>query len=137
MRRYAPSSPPAQAAALLTALIGAAAALWGHHATSAPAFYAGVVLLCTALGPLAFAAGRERWPAPLLRMCSVLALCLVALLAIEFSWAAALAVKRTRPAPAPRPVFSYADARADPEGFRRWWQQHAQAFRSRPFIAEG
>ena len=45
-----------RAAALLVALLGAAATAWGHSSRSDAAFYAGVMLLIAALGPLAFAA---------------------------------------------------------------------------------
>ena len=119
-----------QAAALLAALTGAAAAAWGHRAPSTAVFYAGVMLLIAAMGPLAFAAGRGRWPALVLRLCSVITLSLVALLVIELCWATAEAVKRALPTPAPRPIFSYAEGRADPDALVRWRRHAASEFRT-------
>lgn len=122
--------------AALAGLLGSALATWGHFASSSPAFYLGVLVLIIAAGPLAFADGRGRWPAGLLRTGTVVAVALVGLLAIEAVLAAAAAVRRAQPATVPQPVFRYADARADPDAFRRWWQHSSEAFRSRPFIQE-
>jgi len=121
---------------VLTTLLGAGAAVWGYGTGSGQAFYTGVLLLIAGLGPLAFGTGRGRWPPAVLRACSAGALVLLAFLALELAWSAAAALSRSRPEATPKPVYSYAAARADPQGFRRWWKHSGKAFRSRPILME-
>jgi lysophospholipase L1-like esterase len=115
------------ASVLLVGLLGAGLACWGHAQNLALCFYAGAILLLTACGPLAFAAGRSRWPRVVLRSCFAVAIALAGLLATElvFAVGAALAAASQPagdPDAEPAPLFSYAEARAHPAAFRRWWR---------------
>lgn len=125
-------------ASLLVGLLGAAATavmVWGHLHDSVPAFYLGLLAAIAAFGPLAFAAGRDRWPAFALRLCTVVALVAVALLGIELVWAAVAALRNDQNEP-PEPVLTYADARAQPEQFRRWWEHAAATLRPSSLVVE-
>jgi lysophospholipase L1-like esterase len=105
----------------LSTLVGVGAAAWGHAASSGWAFYGGVIVLIAAFGPGAFAAGRGRWPAAVMRTCSASALVLLVFVGIELTWSVAAAVPRAEEELPMKWAWSYAEARANPRQFRRWW----------------
>lgn len=119
---------------ILSALLGVGAAAWGHTASSGWAFYGGVIALIAALGPGAFAAGRGRWPAAALRMCSAGALVLFVFVTIELAWSVAAAVPRADEEIPIKGTWSYAEARANPRQFRRWWNFVLEHFHGLPVM---
>jgi hypothetical protein len=119
---------------ILSTLIGVGAVAWGHAASSGWAFYGGVSALIAALGPGAFAAGRGRWPAAVMRACSASALVLLVFVAIELAWSVAAAVPRTDEEVPKKWDWSYAESRANPRQFLRWWNYVVEHFHGLPVI---
>lgn len=115
-------------------LLGVGAATWGHVARSGWAFHGGLIVLIAALGPGAFAAGRGRWPAATLRACSATALVLLLFVAIELTWSMAAAAPRSDGEIPEKWGWSYAEARANPDQFRRWWNHVVENFRGMPIL---
>jgi lysophospholipase L1-like esterase len=105
--------------------VGVALTAYGHTAASLPAFFAGLLIAAIALGPLAFAAARYRVPDIALRIGLFASVYILALLALELVWRG---VEFVKPEPAIVPVLSYEAARADPEAFRRWWNQRFRRY---------
>jgi hypothetical protein len=119
---------------ILPALLGLGAAVWGHTARSGWAFYGGVIALIATLGPGAFAAGRGRWPAAVMRAGSASALVLLVFVGIELGWSVAAAIPRADEEMPKKWAWSYAEARAHPRQFRRWWNYVLEHFHAKPIL---
>lgn len=114
---------------------GVALCAWGYAFRSTPGFYAGALLLAAALGPLSFRAGQRIWPPVLLRTTSTIFLIVLLFLALELGWAA-LSHFTMDDSWKQRSSYSYDEARADPDGFRRWWNRHLERFRGSSYLTE-
>jgi lysophospholipase L1-like esterase len=108
-------------------LIGVGFAVHGYVGSGPLSFFGGLIVAVVALGPVTLAVGRGRSLGVLRKAALSTCVFVVVLLAAECVWRG---VEAVRPEPQAKPFLSYEAARANPEGFRRWWNEiHIRFFR--------
>lgn len=103
---------------ILLAVSSAGLLVAGYFAPSLAAFFAGAILLVLVLGPLTCLCGYGRWPGSLLSLNLALSALLLLLLVGEGGWRL---LRPAVPEASAAAVYSYDEARGEPEAFRRWW----------------
>ncbi len=101
-------------------LIGVGLTVHGYVGSGPLSFFGGLIVAMVALGPVTLAVGRGRSLGVLRKAALSSCVFVVVLLAAECAWRG---IEAVRPEPQAKPFLSYDAARANPEGFRRWWNE--------------